>query len=375
VIGLRSGRETRVTNIRSENVGSAHRVSADVDGIPLWFESDDMSLSAAPEAFGSALLLVSLHHRRKLVMDAPVSAIWLENIQKLFPIWRDWWGYKPIMPNIVSRPDVGTEPAPAKALLFSGGVDSFYSVLNAPRHDLLVSAQGFDVSLQDNARMDALRESLTEASRFIDAKPLVMRTNFRDHPVAGRGRLWERIHGGVLAAFGHVLSEHVGQLTISSSYGLRNPVPWGSSFMTDPFFSSDMIRITQFGAEMRREEKLPLIAHHPLVRKYLRVCWQNRDGTLNCSHCGKCLVTMLTLAEAGALEESGVFDDEEALINRLNATHFLWKHNNPMLRVASSEKLNPRLADAARRLVKRSGNARRIREFATRLTYMVDRYA
>ncbi len=375
MIGARTGRETRVTRIRSENVGSANRVSADVDGIPLWFEADDLQLSAAPEAFGSALLLVSLHHRRKLVMEAPVSATWLENIQKLFPIWRDWWGYKPIMPELVARPDVGADPPRAKALLFSAGVDSFYSVLNSPRHDFLVSAQGFDISLHDRARMDDLRKSLTEASRLIDAQPVVMRTNFREHPVAGRGRLWERIHGGVLAAFGHVLSERVGQLTISSSYGLKNPVPWGSSFITDPFFSSDRIRITQYGAEMRREEKLPLIAHHPLVRKYLRVCWENRDGTINCSRCGKCLMTMLTLAAAGALDESEVFDDEEALIARLNSTRFLWKHNNPMDRVVRSGKLHPRVAEAARKLVRRSRNARRIRELATRLTYVIDRYA
>jgi hypothetical protein len=341
----------------------------------LWFESDDLDLSAAPEAFGSALLLVSLHHRRKLVIDAPVSATWLENIQKLFPIWRDWWGYKPIMPDVVTRAVGGADPAPAKALLFSGGVDSFYSALNAPRHDFLVAAQGFDIPLHDRARMEMLRKSLIEVSSAIGAQPLVIRTNFREHPVAGRGRVWERIHGGVLAAFGHVLSERVGQLTISSSYGLKNPVPWGSSFMTDPLFSSERVRITQFGHEVRREEKIPSIAHHPLVRKHLRVCWDNRDGFVNCSRCGKCLMTMLSLAAAEALGESEVFDDEEALITRLNATRFLWKHNNPMDRVARSKKLDPRVADAALRLVKRSRNARRIREFATRLTYVIDRYA
>src|SRR5438874_3430892 len=147
VIGSRSGRETRVTNIREERVGSAHRVSADVDGIPLWFESEDVNLAAAPEAFGSALLLVSLHHRRKLVIDAPVSATWVENIQNLFPIWRDWWGYKPIMPDLVTRTDSSAKPRDAKALLFSGGVDSFYSVLNASRHDFFVSIHGFYIPL------------------------------------------------------------------------------------------------------------------------------------------------------------------------------------------------------------------------------------
>ena len=372
--GSRRGRETRVTNIHSERVGSANRVSADVDGIPLWFESDDVNLAVAPEAFGSALLLVSLHHRRKLVIDAPVSATWIENIQKLFPIWRDWWGYKPIMPDVPTRPDVGADPIPAKALLFSAGVDSFYSALNGPAPDFLVSAQGFDIPLDDRARMDMLRKSLTAVSSAIGAQPVVVRTNFREHPVAGRGSLWERSHGGVLAAFGHVLGERIGQLSISASYNIKSPLPWGSSFMTDPLFSSDRVRIMPYGEERRREEKIPLIAHHPLVRKYLRVCWANRDGSLNCSRCGKCLMTMLSLAAADALGESEVFDDEEALITGLNATRFMWQHTRPMDRVARSKNLDPRIADAALRLVKRSRKVRSVREFATRLTYVLDRY-
>jgi hypothetical protein len=355
-------------------MGSASRVSADVDGIPLWFESDDVNLAAAPEAFGSALLLVSLHHRRKLVIDAPVSATWVENIQKLFPIWRDWWGYKSIMPDLVSRADTAVM-SETKALLFSGGVDSFYSVLNEPRHDLLVSIHGFDIPLTDRARMEVLRASLHDVSKSIGARPVVFRTNFREHPVAGRGPLWERSHGGVLAAFGHLLSEHAGQLSVSSSYGMKNPLPWGSSFMTDQFFSSDRMRIRTVGMEVRREEKVPAIAHDPLVRKHLRVCWRNREGLVNCSRCGKCLMTMVSLAEAGVLDEFEIFDGEEALITRLNEKRFLWKHNNPMHRAVQRGKLNPRLADAAMRLVKRSRQARRLREFATRLSYLIDRYA
>jgi len=374
VIVSRRGRETRVTNIRSEKVGAANRVSADVDGIPLWFESDDLNLAAAPEAFGSALLLVSLHHRRRLVIDAPVSATWVGNIRKLFPIWRDWWGYKAIMPDLVTRPD-SAAMSEANALLFSGGVDSFYSVLNAPRQDILVSIHGFDIPLTDHARMEVLQESLHAVSHSIGARSVVIRTNFREHPVAGRGPLWERSHGGVLAAIGHVINEHAGQLSVSSSYGMKNPVPWGSSFMTDPFFSSDRMRINTFGMDVRREEKVPAIAHDPLVRKHLRVCWRNREGLVNCSRCGKCLMTMVSLAEAGVLNDFEAFDDEEALIERLNQKRFLWKHNNPMHRAVQRGKLNPRVADAAMRLVKRSRQARRLREFATRLSYMIDRYA
>jgi len=86
-------------------------------------------------------------------------------------------------------------------------------------------------------------------------------------------------------------------------------------------------------------------------------------------------MTMVSLAEAGVLNDFEAFDDEEALIERLNQKRFLWKHNNPMHRAVQRGKLNPRVADAAMRLVKRSRQARRLREFATRLSYMIDRYA
>jgi len=106
------------------------------------------------------------------------------------------------MPEVTTRRDEEAVPLEAKALLFSGGVDSFYSALNAPQHDLLVSAHGFDIPLSDQARMDTLRGTLTKVAASRGMKPIVIRTNFREHPVAGRGPLWERAHGGVLAAFG-----------------------------------------------------------------------------------------------------------------------------------------------------------------------------
>ena len=86
-------------------------------------------------------------------------------------------------------------------------------------------------------------------------------------------------------------------------------------------------------------------------------------------------MTMLSLSEARALDKFEVFDHTESLIARLNATRFIWKYTNPMDRAARRGLLEPRLADAAARLVKRSRAPRTLREFATRLTYLIDRYA
>ena len=46
----------RVGAPRLEREGGTTRVVADVDGVPLWFASDDLALAPRPERFASAVL-------------------------------------------------------------------------------------------------------------------------------------------------------------------------------------------------------------------------------------------------------------------------------------------------------------------------------
>ena len=57
MIGRR--REIVVASLRTESRDGLHRAIADVDGIPLWFESSNAELFARPEAFGSLLLHIT----------------------------------------------------------------------------------------------------------------------------------------------------------------------------------------------------------------------------------------------------------------------------------------------------------------------------
>ena len=49
------------------------------------------------------------------------------------------------------------------------------------------------------------------------------------------------------------------------------------------------------------------------ARAHLRVCWENRSLLGNCSHCDKCLCTMVLLDACGALDSFPVFDGREEL--------------------------------------------------------------
>ena len=360
---LKGHPEVKVSNIRASCVRGRCRVSADVDGVQLWYESDEAELFPAPEVFGTALLLPALHRGRRLTLDATGSAAWLSNVGRLLDVWRGWWGYPTLLPRASTRLETGEAgrgedgeaAARETALCFSGGVDSFYTLLHGDEGPgMLVAAHGFDIPLRDTARMDAFKESLHAAAASVGARPVVIRTNFREHSAVGRSGLWERAHGGALAALGHLLFGRAGRLLISSTYNRSNPQPWGSSFVTDHLWSSGRMEVVHCGAEASREEKVRLLAREPLAREHLRVCWENRAPRGNCSRCVKCVVTMVMLAEWGALADFPVFDGGDALAERVAALPYLRVYRNRLEKILRRGRLEPEVAEAVRRLVRRS---------------------
>lgn len=79
-----------------------------------------------------------------------------------------------------------------------------------------------------------------------------------------------------------------------------------------PLLSPDGLEILCDGAQYTRTEKTANIASLPFAQKHLNVCVNSSDEHIeatNCSHCPKCLRTMMALEAADALEKfSGVFD-------------------------------------------------------------------
>ncbi|MFI5181292.1 MAG: hypothetical protein ACHQPI_07870 [Thermoanaerobaculia bacterium] len=343
-----------VSRIRAEG-GRTHRVTAEVDGSALWFESDDAALAPAADAYASALLVASLDRSVSLTMEDDVSPVWLSNVSRLLPVVSRWWGY-PQSP-LTLRPGPGATPARAglTALCFSGGVDSFFTLLRSGRRiDRLVFVLGFDVPIGDSARFRAIEASLQEVARETGTRPIVLRTNLREHPAFAPAS-WERVHGGPLAAVGHLLRDEAGTLLISSSYpAAAGETPWGSHWSIDHLWSSESVEVVHVGAEHHRNEKLRSIANEPLVRKHLRVCWENLSPTGNCSRCDKCVRARLNLEDWGALEGFTAFRDSSSLVDDIDALPPVRKSLSAYRRLAAHPHLSWRLRRALRRLIARS---------------------
>jgi len=189
------------------------------------------------------------------------------------------------------------------ACFFSGGVDSFYSVLK--HHDEvthLIFVHGFDIPLTNGVLRTQASHMAREVAREL-GKPLIeVETNLRSFSDTFIG--WGAYQGGALASVGLLFQHLFHKVLIPSSHSYADLFPWGSHPLLDPLWSTELTRIEHDGCEATRVEKVAYISRHETAMKWLRVCWgwNNKNNAYNCGHCEKCLRTMVNLRAAGALE-------------------------------------------------------------------------
>jgi hypothetical protein len=345
----------RIENLGAVSEGMVSRVSADVDGEPVWFESADMTLRTAPEAFASAFLIPSLAMKAGLAIDAPLSPSWLQNARLLTDIVKKWWGYTPTECDLhAGKDETLLDGTRVSGLLFSGGVDSFYTLLRSrKRIDNLFFIHGYDIRLNDQDRMTSYLPSLQAVAGGTGKRLVVMKTNLRSHPVFSSVP-WDQTHGGALAAIGHFSTDFIGRFMISSSYPYFFDRPWGSHWKTDPLWSSVLLEVFHFGAGVWRSDKLRAIADEPLVRKHLRVCHEHLNSRLNCCRCEKCLRTMLVLAQQGKLEFFETFSEQRGLTESLGRLGYVGESLIPVYEDILRRGLGRKLGKAVRCLLARS---------------------
>ena len=320
----------------------------------------------------SALLLSSVHRQRTLVSEAPLSHVWMENAAQIMAAWKEWWGYVPRPPAAEKAQDSGGTN-PKAALMFSAGIDSYHSLLCGSNPDMLVSVHGFDVPLRDTFRMDGLRRALYATAEAHGKRPVVVGSNLREHPSAGKPHLWERSHGGALAGIGHLLSNHIGRVIISASWYAPDEQPWGSHSRTDSLFSANGLSVHHFGSDTRREEKVAAVVSDQTAIKHVRVCYKNTLPDGNCSRCEKCIVTMLHLMEQGVLNESDAFDSRH-FAAKVSALRFIHYWYNVSERILKRGRLEPDVERALARLLRRSQPAHALLRIKSRIRQAVDLY-
>ncbi len=306
---------------RDEHVELTARVTGLEDSdLDLWFRypitySDAVCVSGDP--FVAALLMPAMIRGIDLHVEGPVSRRMCEGIERFMDVICNWW---PEFQRATIRAEESTAVYSDTeeswvASSFSGGVDSFHTVLKhsgpdvpvAERITKLMFIERYDrpTEYPDFYRMAADR--LDEAANAMNMELLRVATNARrlsQNPVK-----WHQYHATVLIAVALGLQAGMRRLYIPSSYPYRDLFPWGSHPLTDPLWSTESLEIIHDGCEATRVQKVVShIAKSQVALDHLRVCWEGHRGSYNCGTCEKCIRTKISLEIAGVLDKTGAFD-------------------------------------------------------------------
>lgn len=281
-----------------------------------------------------ALLPLAFRTGKRLTVGAPVDPVLLRNAGEIMQVWSRWY---PALKPVPIETDGTTQEGRSGSrtgLLFTGGVDSFFSALHydetgrlgsppaTPPVDDLLFVWGFDIPLKRRAEFERKQRRLVAAARELGKHPITLVTNLRETRL--RKLDWGLyLHGAALGAAGLLLGNRFDQMLISSSFGNESLMPWGSHQQVDPLMSTRQTAIIHYGAEFGRFAKTAFISKSATALRYLHVCWQ--DGTdQNCGKCEKCYRTLLALELLGLRGKATSFPPMEFSLQHLKT---VWKRN------------------------------------------------
>lgn len=258
----------------------------------LWFETDDVPLREAADAFLPVLLPAAMAAGLPLRIEAPLSPDLVEaarRVSRVLASWTPTWAELEL--EAAGSPAAAAIPAPsgAMAAFFSGGLDSFRT-LQRYRAQLshLLFVHGFDIALTEQDKADRVRRALSQVAAETGPSLLTVRTNLR--AFTNRWVGWERHQcGAALAAVALLLAPQLRTVLIPSSRSLTFLQPSGTHPGLDSLWSLPGLSLRHDTLHEDRIDKLLLLAPWSLGRRQLRVCWQPRTPGLNCGRCQKCL--------------------------------------------------------------------------------------
>ncbi|SHH18302.1 hypothetical protein SAMN05444003_2354 [Cognatiyoonia sediminum] len=278
-----------------------YKVSWDIDGEDLWFESQHPIVPRA-EAALCAMAIPSKFLGRQIVLEDEVDATFVENQSKASDVIHRYWGYQAPEPQVART--VHRKHATGSAMFFTAGVDSLDTLKrNLGTCDVLVNVLGFDIALRDPDRNKKSFGNIEKVAKEVDAAAISVATNLRSHHLF-KLLPWRETHGAALACVGHVLSDQIGEIRVAAA---DVEPPWGQSSELDPLWSSSAIQIKTDGGGVLRLDKVISIAEWSLAKKYMKVCWENRSEALNCGECEKCVRTQVSISIVTDLDQYEVF--------------------------------------------------------------------
>lgn len=271
-------------------------------------------LNELADPFAAAMLIPAMKAGDRLEIGVPVSQGFTFNLSRIRDVFHSWFPElaRVEIESVKEQAAVSDGPSHA-ASFFSGGVDSFYTLLRYRHADRLpvplthcIFMRGIETELERTRGVENSERLATEVAQSTGIECIIGETNLRSHFPMN----WEAHYvGSALAATALALGGGLRYVCIPSSYSYMRLIPGGSSALVDEMYSTPSTRILYDGADASRADKVTRITRwrRDLVTSHLRVCAANFGGAFNCGQCYKCVRTAIALHVLGVLENSRMF--------------------------------------------------------------------
>ena len=273
-------------------------------------------LQPSADPFIAALLLPSMRINEKLSVAAPASKKLFATLPRIMHVYGGFHSrFRPVEVVVEGNTEFVSTPAKSKAaaLFFSGGLDSFYSLLRLTekqtgRLSHLILVKGFDISLDNSALFNMTYAAARDVADRYGMRLVAVSTNLRH--LTRQFVHWDLSFGGALVSIALSLGGFFRRVYIASDLLPDKVYPAGSRPDLDPLWSTETTVFIHHGNDVLRSEKVRVILKEALARKHLRVCWENRGGAYNCGTCMKCVLTMIDIHLARATQKVDSFPTE-----------------------------------------------------------------
>jgi hypothetical protein len=313
---MRPGTHHEVANLKSAPGELSFEARIGGRSQAIWLRSET-PVAPSAEAALAICLMPSMRDGGTLELTDPVSPRVLRTqreFQAIQAVWSlDWeFGEPPLREVEVVAPPCALLAAPQRtgriAAFFSGGVDSWSTVLANPDLTDLIFVRGLDLipgAAHQEELADEVEARLREAAEALSLPLHVVDTNLRE--LSDKFVRWEAYYPCALASVALFFEPLFERVLIAGELDHESQIPVGASRMVDQLWSTERLEIVDDGGRFSRQQRIEMIVDHPIVQQTLRVCWENPDGAYNCGRCRKCLQTMISLEALGALDRITTF--------------------------------------------------------------------
>lgn len=340
----------------------SHQFSIGKKSYDVYFESNQIPLKLPDETLFAASLLPAMKTGIPLA-PLHIDRQLYQSVSEIMDIYRLWVeGLNRIDSSAIVPVDRDTSSGTQTGVFFSGGVDSFFTLMkNLDEVDTVIFVHGFDVHLEDITHRQRVSKQVHRVANQLGKNVIEIETNLKS--MLDNFLPWRWAHGAALASVAHLLTPVFKRIYLASTYSYDALLPHGSHPLLDPLWSSSNLQIAHHGCGARRSEKIMYLADYDIVLKNLRVCYKNleysehnRNWEYNCGKCAKCIRTMIALQIAGKFDECTTFSGPPDL-KRLSGT---LKRDAKLERVFLLDNLvalngqNPAAAQAIQKALKRA---------------------